>query len=272
MQAAKPLRSPLRWAGGKSRLRKHILPLMPPHRKYVEPFAGAAWVLMGKAASPEEVVNDIDPDVANFWTTLRDSCEDLIDSFDLDLVSRSEFQRLAELDPSALDPAERAHRFTYLLMAGWGGESHYPRFTISLNDQGHGNRLAGFLQNVRQRLQPVSLRIRDVEVENLDWKDCINRHDDPDTLFYLDPPYPRNGVNYRHNMDDPREHDRLAERLAASTSRWMLSSYDDADTRRRYRNFHTTPINSKSGMPDAGNGRHTNRELLVMNFSPNRLL
>jgi DNA adenine methylase len=43
----KSLNSPIKWVGGKSRLRKHIIALLPSHTCYVEPFAGVAWVLFG---------------------------------------------------------------------------------------------------------------------------------------------------------------------------------------------------------------------------------
>jgi DNA adenine methylase len=32
-------------------------------------------------------------------------------------------------------------------------------------------------------------RMRLVQIENLDWRDCLDRYDDPDAVFYLDPPY-----------------------------------------------------------------------------------
>ena len=38
------INSPIKWVGGKSRLRKAIIPLIPTHKCYVEPFGGAAWV------------------------------------------------------------------------------------------------------------------------------------------------------------------------------------------------------------------------------------
>ena len=52
----KMLNSPIKWVGGKSRLRKPILAMLPAHTCYVEPFAGAAWVLFAKPPSDVEVM------------------------------------------------------------------------------------------------------------------------------------------------------------------------------------------------------------------------
>lgn len=61
------LNSPFKWVGGKSRLRKQIISLLPKHTCYVEPFSGAAWVLFGKPPSDVEVLNDIDQEVITFF-------------------------------------------------------------------------------------------------------------------------------------------------------------------------------------------------------------
>lgn len=135
------LNSPIKWVGGKSRLRKQIIDLLPPHTCYVEPFAGASWVLFGKPPSNVEVLNDIDQDLINFFRVVKNNPEQLIASFEWELVSRAEFERLAQLDTTQLTDIQRAHRFYYLIMAGWGGELDYPRFQTSINDGGHGNRL-----------------------------------------------------------------------------------------------------------------------------------
>src|SRR5947208_3538637 len=88
------INSPFKWVGGKSRLRKYIIPLIPPHTCYAEPFCGAAWVLFGKPPSDVEVINDIDQDIVSFFRVVKEHPEALIDSFDLALVSRAEFERL----------------------------------------------------------------------------------------------------------------------------------------------------------------------------------
>jgi DNA adenine methylase len=176
------LNSPIKWIGGKSRLRKHVIALLPPHSCYVEPFAGAAWVLFGKPPSPVEVINDIDQELINFFRVVKEQPEKLIASFEWELVSRAEFKRLATLDLTKLDEIQRAHRFYYLIMAGWGGEINYPRFQTSITDAGHGNRLIGALKTLRQRLEPVYQRLRTVIIENLDWQACLDRYDRPGTV------------------------------------------------------------------------------------------
>src|SRR5206468_7641750 len=104
------INSPFKWVGGKSRLRKHIIDMLPAHTCYVEPFAGAAWVLFGKPPSDVEILNDIDQELVNFFRVVKYKPHELIASFKWELVARAEFERLAALDPHQLDEIARAHR------------------------------------------------------------------------------------------------------------------------------------------------------------------
>src|SRR5579872_6420900 len=194
------INSPIKWVGGKSRLRKHIIGLLPEHTCYVEVFGGAGWVLFGKPPSPVEVLNDIDLDLMTFFRVVKHRPEELIASFEWGLVSRAEFERLAGMNPAELTDVQRAHRFYYLIMAGWGGELNYPRFQTSITDGGGGNRLIGALKTLRERIEPVYQRLNKVLIENLSWEDCFDRYDREGTFMYIDPPYPDNKCNYAHNM------------------------------------------------------------------------
>lgn len=270
----KVVKSPFKWVGGKSRLRKHIVPLIPEHSCFVDLFAGAGWVLFGKPASwsEVEVLNDRDQDLITFFRVVKENPEELIASFEWELVARAEFERLASLDATLLTDIQRAHRFYYLIMAGWGGELAYPRFQTSITDGGHGNRLFGAIKNLRTRLEPIHHRLSTVIIENLDWQDCLKQYDSSKTVFYVDPPYPGNKCNYAHNMRDWSSHYLLYERLRQSKARWIISSYDIAEIRVEFPepDYHIISVQSFSGMKVEKNRseRVQNKEVLVMNFLP----
>lgn len=264
------INSPFKWVGGKSRLRKQIVELIPEHTCYLELFAGAAWVLFAKPPSKVEVLNDIDAELVNFFRVIKYQPEEFIESFEWELVSRAEFERLANLDTSKLSDMERAHRFYYIIMAGWGGELHYPRFQTSITDGGHGNRLIGALKFLRQRVEPVYKRLQKVIIENLEWQACFDRYDRPNTIMYIDPPYPDNNCNYLYNMRSWDDHKELAGRLHSSECKWILSSYDMPEMHELYDDYHIIPVQSYSGMRVKKNDtkRTLNKEILITNFEP----
>jgi len=66
-----PARPVLRYHGGKWKLAPWIIAQMPPHRIYVEPFGGAASVLMRKSRVYAEVYNDRWDSVVNVFRVLR---------------------------------------------------------------------------------------------------------------------------------------------------------------------------------------------------------
>jgi DNA adenine methylase len=265
----KMISSPIKWVGGKSRFRKQIISIIPPHSCYVELFAGGAWILFGKKASDVEVLNDIDQDLINFFRVVKHKPDELISSFELELVSRAEFNRLADLDPTTLNDIERAHRFYYLIMAGWGGELNYPRFATSISDGGHGNRLIGALKYLRERIDPVYSRLKKVLIENLSWEECFERYNREQTFMYIDPPYPDNKCNYAHNMKNWNEHRILAEKLKQANCKWALSSYDNEEVRNLYSGFNILPLQAYSGMRVKKNDfkRILNVEVLITNYN-----
>lgn len=61
----------LNYPGAKWGMAQEIVQIMPPHRSYLEPFAGSLAVLFNKPRSAIETVNDIDGDIVNFFRVLR---------------------------------------------------------------------------------------------------------------------------------------------------------------------------------------------------------
>ena len=68
-KVARKIRSPFPWFGGKGNLKikNKLLELIPPHSRYIEPFASGASVLLSKTESEVEVYNDVNRGVVNLF-------------------------------------------------------------------------------------------------------------------------------------------------------------------------------------------------------------
>jgi len=75
------MKSPIAYFGGKSRLAPAIIKLIPKHTCYVEPFAGAAWVLFKKPPSRAEVLNDRDNNIVNLYRVIQHHPEEFLRQF-----------------------------------------------------------------------------------------------------------------------------------------------------------------------------------------------
>ncbi|WP_426106416.1 DNA adenine methylase, partial [Massilia sp. TSP1-1-2] len=109
----------LRYHGGKFRLAQWIMGFFPEHTCYVEPFGGAAGVLIQKERVYAEVYNDLDSEVASFFAILRDPEQRrrLIEAVVFTPYARDEFE-LAWM-PVA-DPLENARRLCVRAQMGFG--------------------------------------------------------------------------------------------------------------------------------------------------------
>lgn len=123
---AAPKRPAFRYYGGKWRLASWIISHFPKHRVYVEPFGGAASVLLRKPRSYAEIYNDLDSEVVNVFQVLRDPAQAAELEYLLRLTpfSRDDFN--AAYQPCA-DPIEQARRTIYKSFAGYGSDSIHRR-------------------------------------------------------------------------------------------------------------------------------------------------
>lgn len=87
-------RPALRYHGGKWRLAPWVISHFPEHERYVEPFCGAASVLMRKRRSKIEVINDLSGAIINFFRVLQDSAkaEQLREKLMVTPFSRDEYE------------------------------------------------------------------------------------------------------------------------------------------------------------------------------------
>lgn len=230
-----PSRPVLRWYGGKWKLAQWLTSLFPSHRIYVEPFGGAASVLMRKPRSYAEVYNDLDGEVVNLFKCLRDpaKAEMLRKAITLTPFARDEF---VESYKDSDDPIENARRLVIRSFMGFGSNAHNSvgRSGFRANSNRSGTTPAHDWVNWPEQIPAFVERLSGVVIENRHAHEIINQHDTPETLFYVDPPYPwgtragavvkRPNHFYRHEMDD-EAHVKLAEVLHHVKGMVILSGY-----------------------------------------------
>ena len=102
------------WYGGKFNHFDWLLPLLPEAHHYCEPFAGSAAVLLNRPPSSLETYNDIDGEVVNFFSVLREQREELQRAIALTPFSREEFHNAINASARGISELERARCF-YIL-------------------------------------------------------------------------------------------------------------------------------------------------------------
>lgn len=211
----------LRYHGAKFRLAAWVMNFFPPHRCYVEPFGGAAGVLLQKPRAYAEVYNDLDGDVVNFFRVLRDpaSREQLCNAIALTPYARAEF--LQAWDPTD-EPVERARRIAIRAQMGFGSAGASKGTTGFRSDT---KRTYGTAQHLWTRypeaIAAAGARFAGVVIENRPAIDVMRAHDAHDTLHYIDPPYMHQTRSrgagkaryYKHEMSDSQHADLLSALL-----------------------------------------------------------
>jgi DNA adenine methylase len=233
-----PTRPALRWFGGKWKLAPWILAHFPQHRVYVEPFGGAASVLLRKPRSYAEVYNDLDAWVFNLFRVLRDDAmaSRLIAQLRLPPFARNEFDAVREIGGAIGDPVELARRLVVRSFMGFGSNAHNGRSTgFRANTSRSGTTPAEDWKNYPDALPALIERLRGVIIEHRDAIAVMAAHDSAETLHYVDPPYmpetrsPANKYDqkyrmYRHELDDA-DHARLIDELRRLEGCVALSGY-----------------------------------------------
>ncbi len=227
-----PKRPVLRYHGGKWKLAPWIISHFPPHKCYTEAFGGGASVLLRKPRSYAEVYNDLDGEIANVFRVLRDPQQawDLARVIELTPFAREEFELSYKPDPN---PVEQARRTIFRTFAGFGTNSVNARIATGFraNSNRPGTTPAHDWSHFPLALREVITRLSGVVIENRDALEIIRAHDAPETLHYVDPPYPhetrsaRSRKNYRFELTDD-DHRELAACLRNCAGMVALSSYN----------------------------------------------
>lgn len=241
------------WPGGKSRLLKYILPQIPRHTCYCEPFSGGLAVLLAKPRSKIEVINDLNGELITFYRCVRFHADVLLTELEFVLNSRKEFFDFR--DQPGLTDIQRSARWFFRNKNCFGG--------AAMDSFGSCASVAmGSRMSRMETIRALSLRLDRVCIEHLDWDHCLRLYDRPATFFFVDPPYTGCDAGMYEgwtNTDVQILRDRLGQLKAA----WLVTLNDTPAIRTIFAGCELTPIARTRGINNRPGPGSIYRELLI---------
>lgn len=225
----KVTRPVLRYFGGKWLLAPWVISHLPAHRIYVEPFGGAASVLMRKDRSQIEVYNDMDGEIVGLFRVLQDQaqCRRLMRMLKFTPYSRAEFAKA--FDPTS-DPLERSRRAIVRAYQAFHHSSLFNPRKTTFADAKHkagGSCAAHGWSRYWRTLAAVHSRLQGVVIDQQPASRVIAAQDCRDAVFFVDPPYlpaTRGDGGYRCEMTAD-EHVALLTQLRGISGRTVVAGY-----------------------------------------------
>jgi DNA adenine methylase len=267
--------------GGKRTLAPIIVHELGKHTAYWEPFCGSMAVLMAKAASRSETVNDLHGDIVNLARVLAsDRAPDLYDRLSRTMFCESLYLeiRRRRKESATADEVDAAYCF---FVESWMGKNGVAgtreantafcrRYTTNGGDP------ATRFRNAVESIPAWHQRLRSVQIYQADGIGIIERIEDKvGTVVYADPPYLVKGSAYRHDfadgfLDQPNDHERLAAALCRfKRTRVVVSYYDHAALSAMYRGWTVRPVHITKALVSQGRRDVDNKvvapEVLLIN-------
>lgn len=224
---AKPI---VRWPGGKTRLLNRLLPLIRPHKTYVEAFAGGLALLLAKNPSRAEVVNDLNGDLVNLYRYAQFHLGPLLDEVKWTLNSRLDMTDLVA--QPGLTGLQRAARYLLRNRLSFGGAGE--NFAVSKQAQPSRENVLGHLQALNARLDKVA-------VENVSYERLFGLYDAKETLWFLDPPYSA-GQTSNYSMWSQAEMEAFAQRVLSLAGDWIVTVNDSKENRALFAGHELVPV------------------------------
>ena len=259
----------LPYYGGKYTMSKRLIPLIPPHERYFEVFAGGLSMFFRKSKAKWNVLNDIDRNIVNLYTCVIERYDELTNylfwipkSRELFVNYRDEIKE--ERDFNIPDPYQAAKYF-YSVRYSFNKLIHTP---FAMNKD--------LNKDFANELKYSRKFIGGATIENLDFAELVDRYKTKKGDFwYLDPPYyiatekAEQKRNYYMNTFNLNDHIRMKEsvdKIHESGAKFMVSYDYREEAAELYKDYNVQTISIVyAGATDES--RHKKRkEYVITNY------
>ena len=216
------MKTPISYYGGKQLMARYILPNIPPHSIYIEPFCGGAAIFFAKPKSNLEILNDTNRELINFYEQIKNNFVDLEKEIRISLHSRDLHRKAWAIycNPDMFSELKRAWAVWVLSSQGFGG-----MISNSWGRDKTQNKTVKMLHNKRDNFtEEFAVRLQEVSLECRDAIKVITSTDSKDCFHYIDPPYYNADMGH-YDGYTIEDFEMLLISLEKIEGKFLLSSY-----------------------------------------------
>jgi len=250
--------------GGKFLMSKRLIEMMPPHKRYIEMFAGGASMFFRKSKAEWTVLNDLDNDIVNLYICVLKEFEKLTEHIYWYPRSRELFndfkEKIKDSKIEIPDP-QRAAEYFFIV-----------RNSFNNMLGGVFSKEAKWDVKIIEELKVSKQKLDNVTIENFDFRELVKRYPPRDTdMWYLDPPYVVAKRGYYRNVFDDKAHEGLkecADIINEAGGKFMISYDDEDEIRNLYKDYNIQTINTKYVGAPSEKRNEMRTELVILNYEP----
>jgi len=215
------LKPPLTYYGGKQLMLRNILPIIPEHTIYNEPFFGGGALFFAKEPSKIEFINDISGEVVNFYKVIKRDFDKL--KLEVDCTLHSEFQHTEarKIYMRNVDANEIARAWAVFVLSH---QSMFADLTGSWKMSKDRNTATQFNTKKQMFDEIYVKRLENTSVFCRDAIRVIKATDSGDTFHYVDPPYFNSDMGH-YGGYTKQDFINLLDQLRCIGGKFLLSSY-----------------------------------------------
>ena len=259
-----------RYYGGKTNMLKHIIPMIPQHKSYLEPFFGGGSVLFAKNIAECNFINDKDGFVTNFWEVFfnDDKRAELLKRFSRYVYSEKYHKEAREVlkNQDKYSEIERAWAFYFLASCSFAGDLN-SGFTYSYKSN-FGVRFFNKLDRIEKFKNVFRNKIT---IFNRDAVSLITQFKNEESLFiYADPPYLNANMGHYDGYTE-EDFKSLLDILSIVKGKFLLSFYPSPilDKYIKKNNWKFYQVSKKVTVDKAKEGKHAKTKIEQLTYNYN---
>lgn len=231
--------SPLRYPGGKNCIFPFVSNMFYENNligtSYAEPYAGGAGLalrLLFEGFVDRIYINDLDPAIFAFWSTIINRPDEFCKWLKDVKVSIKSWNKYKEIqrNSESFDSFELAKSTFFLnrtnisgVIKGGviGGQKQEGKYKIDARFN---------KKDLIQRIEKIATKKPRISISNLDGVNFIKKINKKkeEVFIYLDPPYYQKGADLYMNFYSKEDHEKLSNYVHKMKKNWMVS-YDNHD-------------------------------------------